>query len=116
MPPRVHDSTFIRRQPFRNGDMQYLEPSFPVSAPDITVAKHVYGPNTAGVQGKGVRCSPRPAVGYYVTVPPQIREVNIKLDISTNLMFINGWCSFSGAVKMSGSLHRSPSRATQHDS
>ena len=58
----------------------------PVSTPDIACVKRVYGPNIAGVQGKGVRRSPHPVVGDYVDVLPQIWELNNILDISADII------------------------------
>ena len=66
----------------------------PVSAPNITVAKRVYGPNIAGVQGKGVRRSLRPTVGDYIDFSPQIRDLNNVLDISAIIVLINGLAFF----------------------
>ena len=63
----------------------------PIFGPDIALTKLIYGPTIAGFsRGNGVQRSPRPTISNYVVVTPQIDELNQVLDISTNVMFING--------------------------
>ena len=63
----------------------------PLAAPDIAIAKIFYDSDIAGVsRGKGVCRSPRPAVSNYVAILQQIHELNRVLNISADVMFING--------------------------
>ena len=62
----------------------------PVTSADLTAASRIYGRDLGAVRGKTKRTQPNPAVANYVEVPAQIRDLHSTVDISGDIMFING--------------------------
>ena len=62
----------------------------PITPTDIANAKKIFGPNVPSIKGKPVRRKPILMVSDYVDVPPQILDLTRKVEVASDVMFVNG--------------------------
>ena len=61
----------------------------PVTFDNVKNAKLVFGPDITSLKDKSVRPKPDSVVTDYVEIPREILESRNKLEVSTDIMFIN---------------------------
>jgi hypothetical protein len=62
----------------------------PVKPEDISAANKIFGPNVASLKGKTVRATQDPVLTEYVQIPREIVDLNKKVTITADIMFVGG--------------------------
>ncbi len=60
----------------------------PFSMSDITIARAIFGPDLASVQGTTVRLTPTPVVADYVAVPCLLVKANKVVTLVADVIFL----------------------------
>ena len=64
--------------------------NFPVTVADINVANDLLGPDIGSIRGKTTRTAPEPVATNYVHIPSEIRERMGPVELTADLLFVNG--------------------------
>jgi hypothetical protein len=78
----------------------------PVTSPDITSAKGIFGPDLPSVQGKTVRRMPVPVVADYAAVPRKLVQANKRMTLTADVFFVDGTAFLLTVSRRISSLSR----------
>ena len=67
----------------------------PLTESDIVVADKIYGPSVSALKGKNKRPTPRRVVDDWIEIPKELLDMNRKIDLCVDIMFINNVVIFT---------------------
>jgi hypothetical protein len=74
---------------FRNMVRSNMIPNYPVTHSDVKASNNIFGPDIASLKVKTARVTPSPVTTQYVSIPPEIIELNKDVALTDDVMFVN---------------------------